>query len=195
MLAQYGAGQTKWDQFEAHLQTRAMTLREVLAAEALLITCTLEEADRFLATQIRFDPAFKGFVEECHAREIPVRILSSGLAPLIERALLRNGVAGVAVQANDVNVQSTGWEIRFRDGSDNGHDKAAEVRKAQARGARTVYTGDGISDYDAALHADLRFAKSGRSLVGYLRSRGLEFVEFSSFTQVGETLFGATAQR
>ena len=184
VLVQHEAGAKKWGEFEAHLHGRAMTLREVLAAEASLITCTLDEADAFLARETRFDPAFAVFVALCKMNETPVCILSSGIAPLIERALRRNGIDGVPVRANGVDARPQGWVMHFRDASDNGHDKAADVREAQARGAAAVYIGDGYSDFEAAAAADVRFAKEGRALGPHLRERGLPFIEFSSFRQV-----------
>jgi len=79
VLVQHAAGNGKWRAFEDALHARAMTLREVLAAEASLITCTLDEADVFLAMQTRFDPYFAGFVAQCRARNVPLTILSLGL--------------------------------------------------------------------------------------------------------------------
>ena len=189
MLVQHEAGAKKWGAFESHLRDRAMTLREVLAAEASLITCSFEEADAYLAEQTRFDPAFAAFVQRARTMDASVTILSSGVQPLIESALRRNGIEGVPVRANGVDPRPDGWVMLFRDASENGHDKAADVREAKARGARTVYIGDGFSDFEAAVEAERRFAKTGRSLIHYLRERGLPFTEFSSFTQVTRALF------
>ncbi|MDP9018628.1 MAG: HAD-IB family phosphatase [Candidatus Eremiobacteraeota bacterium] len=189
VLVQHAANAAKWQEFEAHLHDRAMTLREVLAGQCALIGGTLEEADAFLAKETRFDPAFKTFAAAAQKQGIPLTVLSSGVEPLIERAMQRNGITGVPVRANDVEVRADGWIMHFRDGSDNGHDKAAEVRAARARGAQTVFIGDGFSDFDAAEAADIRFAKTGRALVNHLRERGLRFTEFASFTQVQAALF------
>ncbi len=71
--------------------------------------------------------------------------------------------------------------MTFLDGSANGHDKAARVREAKARGARTVYVGDGMSDFEAALAADVRFAKKDRALEQYCRERGVACTSFASF--------------
>jgi 2-hydroxy-3-keto-5-methylthiopentenyl-1-phosphate phosphatase len=170
-----------------------MTLREVLARETALITCTLEQADAFLAAESRFDPSFADFFAGCSERGWPLTILSSGVAPLIERALERNGLAGVPVRANDVEARPDGWIMHFRDESDNGHDKAADVREAKARGSQTVYIGDGYSDFDASLAADIRFAKAGRSLVRFLQEREASFTEFTNFKEVAAELFGVSA--
>ncbi|GAC1358363.1 MAG: hypothetical protein NVSMB31_18770 [Vulcanimicrobiaceae bacterium] len=189
VLVQHAANAAKWHEFEAHLHDRAMTLREVLAAQCALITGTLDAADAFLAEQTRFDPSFKGFVAAAQERGVPLTVLSSGVEPLIERAMERNGIRGVPVRANGIDAREDGWVMHFRDGSDNGHDKAAEVRAAKARGVATVFIGDGFSDFDAAVAADVRFAKTGRALVSYLRERGLPFTEFASFTEIQAALF------
>jgi len=80
--------------------------------------------------------------------------------------------------------------MSFVDPSDNGHDKAVHVRAAQAQGARTVYIGDGISDFAAALEAGERFAKKGRALEAYCRARGVACEPFESFSQIERRLFG-----
>lgn len=189
VLVAHEAGEQKWHALEERLHSRAMTLREVLAAEASLITCTLEEADAFLASETHFDFYFAKFATDCNERGVPLTILSSGVAPLIERALQRNGVAGIPVRANAVEVRPDGWIMHFRDDSDNGGDKAADVREAKARGAKTVYIGDGVSDFEAALEADRRFAKTGHALERYLRKRRATFREFSNFSEVAAALF------
>jgi len=79
--------------------------------------------------------------------------------------------------------------MHFRDDSDNGHDKTAGVREAKARGSKTVYIGDGYSDFEASLEADVRFAKTGHALVNYLRKRRVTFREFSHFSEVAAALF------
>jgi len=162
----------------------------VLAAQARFVTVSLDEADAYLAQKTRFDPTFKPFVELAESRGARVTILSSGVAPLIERALERNGVSHVRALANDVRVATDGWEMLFRDDSDNGHDKRADVLAAANAGDSTVYIGDGFSDYDAAVAADRRFAKRGRALETYLRERDIPFASFTHFDEIQRVLFG-----
>ncbi len=49
--------------------------------------------------------------------------------------------------------------------------------------------GDGPSDYDAALIADRRFAKSGRSLETFLSRRRIAYTAFASFGEIEAALF------
>ena len=189
MLVQHYAGPDEWARYEEHLQAGSMSLRDTLAAQARFVRGTLEEADELLAASTRIDPAFKSFAQHCAREGVKLTIVSSGIAPLIERALRRNGLESVPVAANAVATDGEGWEIRFRDDSLNGHDKAAAVRAATARGELVAYVGDGYSDYEAALAAPLRFAKHGRSLERYLRERAVKFTPFSSFAEIEAALF------
>ena len=93
------------------------------------------------------------------------------------------------VLANDVDFAPTGWTMTFVDASDNGHDKAAHVLAARARGSHTVYIGDGVSDFAAAAVADERFAKAGRALEAYCRERGIACTPFTSFSEIERRLF------
>ena len=166
-----------------------MSLRDVLAAQAHFVRGTLDEADLVLARSTRIDPSFKPFVERCKREGVKLTIVSSGIAPLIERALARNGLRGVPVLANQVTPEADGWVMHFRDESANGHDKAAAVRAAAAGEKTVAYVGDGYSDYDGALEAQVRFAKRGRSLECFLRERGVPFTPFTSFAEVEQALF------
>jgi 2-hydroxy-3-keto-5-methylthiopentenyl-1-phosphate phosphatase len=107
---------------------------------------------------------------------------------VIGAALERAGV-DVPVFANDVDFDPAGWRMTFIDDSMMGHDKAARVRAARDEGARTVYVGDGISDFAGALEADVRFAKKDRALERYCRERGVPFTPFSSFDEISQALF------
>ena len=189
MLVRSVAGDDTWQQFEDELALGAMTLRDVLAREASMIRMPAAEALAFLAVHATVDPAFAPFVRSARAHGAAVSVVSSGLRQIIVPALERAGV-DVPVFANDVDFDPGGWTKTFLDGSDNGHDKAARVRAARARGARTVYAGDGVSDFEAALEADRRYAKKGRDLERYCRERGIACTSFASFDEIERALFG-----
>ena len=178
------AGDGPWTDIEGRLNRNEISLRAALALEASYVRTTLDEADAVLRDIVRIDPSFADFVAACEARDARLAIVSSGIEPLIKRALARAGLERLEVIANPVTVDPAGWRIDFRDDSDNGNDKAALVRAAAAEGLATLFVGDGRSDYDAALAADRRFAKRGGYLEGYLERRGVAFESFSSFAEV-----------
>jgi 2,3-diketo-5-methylthio-1-phosphopentane phosphatase len=182
------AGDAAWNAIDEPLLAGEITLREALARQAAAVRLTRAETLAFMETNARVDPTFGRFVDAVRAHGGAIRVVSSGVATVIHDALARAGVV-VDVIANDVDFAPAGWTMSFVDASDNGHDKAAHVRAARNRGDRTVYVGDGISDFAAALEADERFAKKGRALEAYCRARGVACESFESFRQIEERLF------
>lgn len=192
-LAGDSGGPLRWKELEESLAAGRIELREVLSAQARAMRLSLDEADALLAQSVKFDASFSAFVAACEQQGVALAILSSGVAPLIGRALRRKGLERVPILASEVVIEPTGWIFQHRDASANGHDKAAAVRAAQAAGKRVVFVGDGLSDYAAALAADRCFAKRGRALQRFLGERGVQFTAFDTFAQIQTALFGRAA--
>jgi 2,3-diketo-5-methylthio-1-phosphopentane phosphatase len=184
------AGDAAWDAIDEPLLAGEITLREALARQAAAVRLSRAETLTFMVTHAKVDPAFGPFVDAVCAHGGAIRVVSSGIATVIHDALQRSNV-DVDVIANDVDFAPSGWTMTFVDPSDNGHDKAVHVRAAQARGAHTVYIGDGISDFAAAVVADERFAKAGRALEAYCRERTIPCISFTSFDEIRARLFPA----
>jgi len=184
------AGDAAWEAIDGPLLAGRITLREALARQAAAVRLSRAETLTFMETNAHVDPAFGPFVAAVRAHGGTICVVSSGIAPVIHDALARAGVE-VDVIANDVDFAPGGWTMSFVDPSDNGHDKAAHVRAARARGEQTVYIGDGISDFAAALEADRRFAKKDRALEAYCRARGVACESFESFSQIERRLFSS----
>ena len=192
VLTHASAGPGEWQRIEDGLSAGTMTLRDALSAQAAAVRMSLGEAEETIARHARIEPSFVAFVDACRAHGAEMTVLSGGIATLIERAFARAGLTGVALHANDADFDPGGWRMTFRDDSDHGHDKAATVRAARARGMRTAFVGDGISDFEAALEADAVFAKRGRALERFLLERRTAFAAFSDFDEVRSALFDAS---
>ena len=182
-------GNEFWNAVDAELTAGRRTLRDVLTLQASRISKSEAEALAFVEATATVDPAFGPFVRAATARGVDVSVVSSGVASIIRATLARAGV-DVPVYANEVDFGANGWSIAFIDGSDNGHDKAAAVRRARSAGHATVYIGDGVSDFDAAGEADRCFAKAGRALEAYCRTQGIACTPFHSFAEIEAALFG-----
>lgn len=189
MLVRAAGGDDAWGELERELAAGRLSLREALRREAAMVRLSRPEALAFLESRARIDPAFAPFVHTAHVHGAWVGVVSAGIRSVIGAALERAGV-DVPVFANDVDFDPGGWRMSFIDDSLMGHDKAARVRAAREAGTRTVYVGDGISDFEGALEADLRFAKKGRALERYCRERGVSCTSFSSFDEITAELFG-----
>jgi 2-hydroxy-3-keto-5-methylthiopentenyl-1-phosphate phosphatase len=159
-----------------------------MQGQAGLVRGEFEDVSAYLRQAIRVDPTFAAFARLCRERGVPLTIVSSGVERIIEGRLAEVGVRDVAIVANGLVADPAGWRLIFRDDVPNGTDKAALVRLASANGARTVFVGDGRSDFDAALAADVRFAKRGAALERFLRERNVPYEPFSNFQEIAERL-------
>ncbi|KAL8643413.1 MAG: hypothetical protein Q9226_008397, partial [Calogaya cf. arnoldii] len=134
---------------------------------------------RLLCENIKLDPYFNDFYQWSRANKVPVIVVSSGMTPII-RSLL---VHLVGPEANDIEIvsnevedkpgktkdQEDGWQLKYHDDSEFGHDKSLTIRPyAEHFAARPneprptmLYAGDGVSDLSAARETDLLFAKKG----------------------------------
>jgi len=173
-----------WDAGERDLIKKRKTLRDILAHQTTYIHGSFEEVYAVHERLVGIDPTFAPFVERCEAANVPVTIVSSGIAPLIEARLAAIGLGRLPVIAADVDVHPTSWTMRFRDESHNGTDKAAHVRAMQARGTRVAFAGDGVSDFSAAIEADECYVKRGRALEHFLHDRRKLFTSFTSFAEI-----------
>ncbi|KAJ6615020.1 hypothetical protein B0H10DRAFT_2220783 [Mycena sp. CBHHK59/15] len=80
---------------------------------------SFEACKEVLRTNIKLDPGFQGFNAWCLANNIPVVIVSSGMAPVICAVLFNlvdDAVAdSIDIIANDVEIHPDGkWNIKFR---------------------------------------------------------------------------------
>ncbi len=183
------AGDAVWNAIDGQLLAGEITLREALARQAAAVRLSRPETLAFMELHAQVDPSFGPFVAAVRAHGGTVRVVSSGIATVIHDCARARRRRRSRCIANEVDFAPGGWTMSFVDGSDNGHDKAAHVRAVRERGERTVYIGDGISDFAAALEADERFAKKGRALEAYCRARGVACESFETFDQIERRSF------
>jgi len=165
------------------------------------ITTPYDECINLLKENIKLDPYFKEFYLWAKSENIPVVVLSSGMAPII-RALLVHYLGDVAdeieIVSNDVEPREgksindhEGWQITFHDHSHFGHDKSIEIRKYSSlpndQRPTLFYAGDGVSDLSAAKETDLLFAKKGHDLIKYCIQENVSFTEFEDWSAILST--------
>ncbi|KAF8155689.1 HAD-like domain-containing protein [Crassisporium funariophilum] len=156
---------------------------------------TFDDCKEILRKNIKLDPGFKDFYAWCKSNDVPVIIVSSGMAPLI-RAVLSNllgdeAAAEIDIIANDVDIFPDGkWEIKFRHPSSGfGHDKSQAILPYSTlpHPPTLFFFGDGVSDISAAKHADVLFVKTKsdgeNDLAAYCQREGIKHALFSDFSQ------------
>lgn len=151
------------------------------------VNMTWAEAKPLLHANNGIDPTFVPFVKWVQTQKIPFTILSGGVTEIIREYLATVGLTALDIRANHIRIEGHRWFVTYFDDTPHGNDKAAAVREA-ARGFRTVFIGDGISDFAAAGVADILFAKRGERLENYCISQGIDFYPFDNFEDVQEIL-------
>jgi len=135
--------------------------------------------------QVRIDPAFVEIVDWAKRHEVGVQIVSDSFLPLIRHMLQANGVAGVPVFANDLRFAPDDRllpSFPFYDAACTCSANAKAHHLAPYADNRILFAGDGHSDLDAALAADVVFAKA--TLANELDARGVAFYPFDSLEPV-----------
>jgi len=139
-------------------------------------------------SSVRVDPAFSDIAAWAAARQVEVVIVSDSFVPLIRHILRNNGNAPLPVFANELKFEGE----RLRPGFPYADPNCTRSANAKARhllpyrGHRIVFAGDGHSDLDAALAADVVFAKS--TLARELAARSIAFRPFETLAPVLEFL-------
>jgi 2-hydroxy-3-keto-5-methylthiopentenyl-1-phosphate phosphatase len=169
---------------------RAWTAGEMAASECLRLQvenlCVSREALLEHLGGVRIDPAFAQIVAWARRHDAPLAIVSDSFVPLIEQVLRANGVDGVAIFANELEFGAQGrlsTRFPFCDPQLPRSANAKARHLAPYRGLRSiVFAGDGRSDLDAALAADVVFAKA--LLAEEMAALGLAFRPFATLDAV-----------
>jgi len=135
--------------------------------------------------RVRIDPAFPEIVAWARRHGVPVNIVSDSFLPLIVQVLRANGMDGIPIFANELAFASPDRLLPMFPFYDPAFERSANAKArhlAAYRGRRIIFAGDGHSDLDAALAADVVFAKS--TLARELDARGAAFYPFDTLEPV-----------
>jgi 2,3-diketo-5-methylthio-1-phosphopentane phosphatase len=190
-IAQTFGDEAVYQEVDEGLDSRALSLHEVLRREFEPVTAPLDEVVAWVLEHARMRPGFPELVRQAEENGWDVVIVSSGFRELIEPVLAREGLDRLRLVSNSVEPDPSGWRVRF-------HDEAecATCGEACKRGTVTglsdggeiAYVGDGYSDRCAAELADRVFARRG--LASYLDAKGVPYVFFEDFHDVARHLNG-----
>jgi 2,3-diketo-5-methylthio-1-phosphopentane phosphatase len=173
-----------WEEINRRWEEKEISTVECARLTFKLFKATWKEDLDKLIDGIEVDENFKGFVNFCKEREYPVYILSDGYDLYIESVLKREGLdlpyyANKLVLEPEIDIiapyQSISCELC-------GVCKTEVMNKLRKPEHKTIYIGDGYSDFCPARHADLVFAKG--VLFEHCSSAGKETVRFSNFRDI-----------
>ncbi|RMZ75924.1 hypothetical protein DV738_g5212, partial [Chaetothyriales sp. CBS 135597] len=200
----YGFGREKRTGYNPHIISGKISFRDGFQDMINSWNMPFTQAVEILKANIQLDPGFKAFMRWARANNVPVVVVSSGMVPVIKTLLSQlvgdDLVQDIEIVANDTQLvapgysleKADGWNIKFRDESDFGHDKSRAIRPYAEHIAKLpldqrptlLYAGDGVSDLSAARETDLLFAKEGRDLVEYCEQAKVPFTTFNDWNDI-----------
>jgi 2-hydroxy-3-keto-5-methylthiopentenyl-1-phosphate phosphatase len=148
------------------------------------------------------DPHFAPFVEFCQNNQVPLTVVSDGFDVYIDAVLERE-----LSEPLFKNLPRYRNELRFQDGIFTpffpGRDESCTCFCASCKRnsvlrnipaeAIVIYIGDGYSDFCAAEHADIIFAK--KTLAAYCNKNHFPHYPYASFSDVQAIVQGLLERR
>jgi 2-hydroxy-3-keto-5-methylthiopentenyl-1-phosphate phosphatase len=176
-----------WRDWENAWVEGRLSARECLRRQMENLRVTRDVLLDFLS-KVRIDPALPAIVEWAETREVDVIIVSDSFLPMIHHVLRTNGIDTVPILANDLRFRGDRLipSFPFYDPASARSANAKARHLAPYSANNIVFAGDGQSDLDAALVADVVFAKS--TLAKELRARGVAYHPFDTLEPVLEFL-------
>jgi 2,3-diketo-5-methylthio-1-phosphopentane phosphatase len=181
-----------WDRGIEQFRKGEISSRQLHTSEARFLKASdLPEMIRFGVDKAIIRPGFRELIDYCARREIPMEIASSGWDFYVNAILEHEDLGGIPSTTSVVEFDDSErgkWGLARGSGycEINGLCKCARVWVQKASGARTVFIGDGLSDFCTAAEADVIFAR--RSLARHCAENGIPFRELTDFFAVIEAL-------
>ncbi|MCC7129493.1 MAG: hypothetical protein B6D39_07170 [Anaerolineae bacterium UTCFX2] len=159
--------------------------REEILRTFETITASQEEIAAAL-TSIPIDPTFYELVTFSRQNDIELVIVSDGLDWAIETVLGAHGIQGLPIISNHMvfGENKLTCEFPWYDPLTPmaGVCKPLVVRHYQQKDGLVIYIGDGRSDQDAVMEADLVFAKD--ALAVYCQEHKIPALSFTDFSDI-----------
>lgn len=141
-----------------------------------------------LLEEVVIDPSFRDFLSYCQEHNFPIVILSDGYDYYIEHLLKREGLELPYYANKLLFTPKLDVEAPYSSSTCDlcGVCKLELLEKLQKPGEKTVYIGDGYSDFCPAQRADIVFAKT--KLFEHCLEVGKEAHYYATFNDVLEKL-------
>ena len=177
-----------WHEIDEQFRRGEIDSRECILDEWELVQGD-EATLRAIAAEVELDPGLAPLVDALRAAGAELTVVSDGFGFYVEDACRPFGL-DVLTNAVDFGTGELLFphEDRCCPCSSCGVCKQAPIKDAEHRGQTTMLIGDGASDREAALLADIVFAKG--VLASWCDAFGVEYAPFDTLGDVNRALFG-----
>lgn len=178
-----------WRDVEIEWQTGQIGSRECMSRQVALLRADPGQMLEAIS-QIKVDPGFATFVEDCRRHGIGMTVVSDGFDYVIERVLRNAGHPGIRYYANHLEPTHDGrWNVTFPHARENCGVLAGNCKCSFTEpygSSIKVVVGDGRSDFCVAGQADLVFAKG--TLLTLCQTNGTAHFPYNDFFTVTRQL-------
>ncbi len=171
-----------WHKIDADYLHGRLTVEQSNKLQFAHIKESKEKLQEFVRQHIEVMPGFPEFVRYCRESAIPFVIVSSGLDFYIETVLAQIGMPDLELHCGQTSFGKDGIAVSYTNPEGSIIDmgfKRKYLSWLKKRGENIIYIGDGLSDLEAAHHADHVFATG--HLLRLLRAESVDYSIFSDF--------------
>lgn len=175
----------KWEIFDVMLGEGKISLEECMIAQFKLIKAPKEDIIPVLDAAVGLRPGIQDLIEYCRVKEIEFTILSAGLDFYIDHVISKYGWNHVRRVSGTTNMDD-GITISFPKHrfADSRTFKEDFVRVQKEMQKDIWYFGDGTSDREGAMAADMVFTVTGSRLSEIMDAKGKIHRDFQDFIGV-----------
>ncbi|UXM96497.1 MtnX-like HAD-IB family phosphatase (plasmid) [Bartonella sp. HY329] len=164
----------------------AIGARECMEKQVALIRATPQQLDGAL-NEAQIDMAFKPFLDMIKRQGATAQIVSDGLDYSINHILAHSGIKDLPVYSNHlVHLGGEKWKLEFPFKANNcpsGHCKCRRYDQLPLSPfGKTIYIGDGTSDFCPSQKADFVLAKG--KLADYCEKHAIAHMRVKDFAQI-----------
>jgi len=179
-------GDPTWTTIRDNFRKGNLTLKDYQEIVFRNITTDIPTMQKHVQENASLRPYFGELAEYCCVNDYPMAIVSQGLDFYIQALLDCEGYGSIPVFAVNTSINGDAISYQYdyvRPGKESlGNSKGLIVNEYQKKGHIVYYIGDGRSDFEAAVEADIVFAHS--VLAEECEQQNIPFIPFTDFGDV-----------
>lgn len=183
-------GDPTWTDVRQRFRDGELNLKEYQEITFRNIRADRSAMQHFVRERATLRPFFGELHRFCRTFGIPLAVVSQGLDFYISALLERDGYGDVPIFAVDTTFDLGEISYHYHHAppgrESQGNSKALVVRRFQEQGHFVIFAGDGASDQEASVQADVVFAH--RTLARFCEEQGIDYHPFRDFKDVLLTL-------
>lgn len=184
-------GQQGWEELEEQWLAGHIGSQKCMCEQVALLDVSLDEMNTVLNT-VEIDLSFIEFVHSAQKMGVQIQVVSDGLDYAIRTILSRYGLGYLPIYANCLwHDGKRGWRLTFPYANtqcvkSSGNCKCAHLKKQEQIFKRSIYIGDGTSDFCVSDKTSIVLAKD--KLITYCNAHNIAHYPIKNFSDATKLL-------